>query len=600
MKNITKLDYIYISIIFFLFSTLTAICWGNWGDVFIDLTREIYLPTLVLDGKILYKDCLNMYGPFSYLFNAFLYFIFGIKVDVLAWAGVVNTLIILMCVYFITRSISSPKTSFFATLLPLCILVFKFTARNISNYYIPYSYAIVYALSFFLLALLFLIYYLKQKNHWYMYLSALFMGLSISAKLDYALFLIILIPFILTNNETLSKKLNALFLIILPSIFLFGILFLQGLDVNTFKNILKFGYNFLTAPSVIEFNKNIYGNNVSYENFYCILSIFCTAFLNFSKILAISIVLTLILKFIENKNLKWITFTSLFVATLFYIYEIFSLQILTYFSIYRDFQYASFLCLFILFSYILYLFVIKNENFKTITTNQWIFLLIILSTLISMNRCFFGNFLSNLGTYNLILYFAILCIVVFEILPKNFSKIGNEIQNTFAIFAIFVSFTYCSIYYDNIKNIPTEKINSEKVKLLNVRTDYAEVINELLDVIKQDTNKDDFIMTLPEGTILNYITDRKSNNFYYQINEHIIDIYGEKAIISSIDTIKPKYIFFVFTDSFLGITYGKRIQKYIDENYTCIKFEKRDKVFDYDKFNNLSNVVKLKIYKINN
>ena len=74
IKFLEKNKYL-ISIIFL---TIIAI-WITYAHnihPIIDCGREVYYPQEILNGKVLYKDLFNIYGPFAYLFNAFLYKIF--------------------------------------------------------------------------------------------------------------------------------------------------------------------------------------------------------------------------------------------------------------------------------------------------------------------------------------------------------------------------------------------------------------------------------------------------------------------------------------------------------------------------------------------
>ena len=51
---------------------------GHYSGLLIDFGREVYYPEQILNGKILYKDLFNIYGPLAYQFNAILYKLFGV------------------------------------------------------------------------------------------------------------------------------------------------------------------------------------------------------------------------------------------------------------------------------------------------------------------------------------------------------------------------------------------------------------------------------------------------------------------------------------------------------------------------------------------
>ena len=64
-KN-NKTDIIAISIIFLVFLICSYFLWGYFGSLLYDCGREAYLPQLILEGKILFKDIFGMYNPLSY------------------------------------------------------------------------------------------------------------------------------------------------------------------------------------------------------------------------------------------------------------------------------------------------------------------------------------------------------------------------------------------------------------------------------------------------------------------------------------------------------------------------------------------------------
>ena len=61
--------------------------WGAWGNLTVDSGHEMYVPTLVAEGKTLYRDTWFMFGPASAWFNGLLFGVFGVHLDVLYWAG---------------------------------------------------------------------------------------------------------------------------------------------------------------------------------------------------------------------------------------------------------------------------------------------------------------------------------------------------------------------------------------------------------------------------------------------------------------------------------------------------------------------------------
>lgn len=84
----------------------------------IDTGRELYIPFRMLNGEVLYRDIVNIYGALAYQVNALLYLIFGASFNVLRVAGIINSTLIIwlfmmICGEIFPRKEKSPneKTS---------------------------------------------------------------------------------------------------------------------------------------------------------------------------------------------------------------------------------------------------------------------------------------------------------------------------------------------------------------------------------------------------------------------------------------------------------------------------------------------------------
>ena len=80
-RNKNLLLLIFLSIICLFLSI------GHYANIYIDVGREMYYPLEIIRGKVLYKDIFCIYGPLSYLINAFFYKILGAKLDTLYFLG---------------------------------------------------------------------------------------------------------------------------------------------------------------------------------------------------------------------------------------------------------------------------------------------------------------------------------------------------------------------------------------------------------------------------------------------------------------------------------------------------------------------------------
>src|SRR5271170_4295445 len=66
--------------------------WAAWGNLTIDSGHEMYVPAMLSEGKMLYRDVWFMYPPAAPYFNSYLFRLFGLHLNVLYWAGSLSAL----------------------------------------------------------------------------------------------------------------------------------------------------------------------------------------------------------------------------------------------------------------------------------------------------------------------------------------------------------------------------------------------------------------------------------------------------------------------------------------------------------------------------
>lgn len=226
MKEFLRRNWIILGIELLV---ILAFCifYGKFGDSVVDSFREFYIPSRVVDGRILYKNIFTIYAPFAYLFNALLFVVFGVKLKVVQIAGLFTT----MGIFYLTYKIS---LKFLNKLYSTSILLFMFSglvlSSNVFNAFFPYSYGIIYGLLFVLCS----IYFALEKKYPIAYF---FCSLAICSKYEFILFIIPLI--FLSKKEAWNKNILAF---ITPFLITYLPLFFMGLgfkDIFTTISILS-------------------------------------------------------------------------------------------------------------------------------------------------------------------------------------------------------------------------------------------------------------------------------------------------------------------------------------------------------------------------
>lgn len=492
MQNFFKTDKGIVLILILLFFSVLPFFYLNQGTFLIDTGRELYISQQVANGEVLYKDVLNIYGPFAYQFTAILFKIFGESIATVYNAGVLNSLIIVITLFLLAREFLSKKISFLIAVLSIFSLVFT---TRLFNSNLPYSFGLSYALSSLLLSMLFLIKHTKTQNSKYAYLASFFAGLSIVNKYEFFLYPIILL-FAFAKSLNLKEKLLAFLSFLVMPITCFSMLFINGLTILDLKNAINTMITLGTSDNIKIFYSN-YGNIIDPTAFKAILkkSPFITVF-GFLPLVNIGLFLFKIKTIIKDKK------------TL-----IFSIAV-----------------------------ILASAKF-----------------LLFMNIRHMGAFVFPL------------CLILFFILIQNF-RVKEQIKYVVLAFLIFV-FMCHDINCVNKRNYVLETPKGNVKTLLEVGLP----LYSASDYILKNTKETDRIFIAPEGTFINFLTDRKSENLYHNLVPlYYNDTFGEEQVIKTFTENPMDYILVFPTDmseygSKYFCDYAIRFCEMIDNNYNLVE-----------------------------
>jgi len=117
--------------------------------VSIDCGRELYVSSQILHGKQLYRDVMYVYGPVAPYFNALLFWSFGVRLEVLYWAGSLSGLLSGLLLYATGKRLGLAIAGCGAG----AVVIVQGFGPFIFSYPLAYSFAAVYgfALSVFFL-----------------------------------------------------------------------------------------------------------------------------------------------------------------------------------------------------------------------------------------------------------------------------------------------------------------------------------------------------------------------------------------------------------------------------------------------------------------
>jgi hypothetical protein len=100
----------------------------------------MYVPSVLAEGKVLYRDVWFTFGPASPYFNSWLFRLFGVHLKVLYWAGSLSALASAILLYLCGMRLSSAMAGWTAG----AVLLFESFHPTLFSFPLPYSFAAVY------------------------------------------------------------------------------------------------------------------------------------------------------------------------------------------------------------------------------------------------------------------------------------------------------------------------------------------------------------------------------------------------------------------------------------------------------------------------
>lgn len=509
------------------------VTYAHHGNVLIDCGREVYYPTQILTGKVLYKDLFNIYGPFAYMFNALLFKFFGINLNVLYAAGIFCSFLIVSLTYLIAEKFLSKTLSFAIAVLTISVGILNV---NLFNFIFPYSYGILYGIVAFLMSFLMLLKYQeKPERNLYFYLSCFFAGLCIISKYEFLPYLAVIIyAMIKIKRLNFKQYYFSIFSLIFAPVFCFGVLFLQGLQFND----LITAVSILRKLSSTQTLKYFYTSQGVYFTKYTIAFLILT----FLKTVTPLLVFMYGVKNIKNKS------------AIIYIPISLILIILTTNQVTFAFLPTLIIILTIL-------------NYKKLIKNTPLIFLSISSIALSL-KVVWGLATLNYGVF----FLDFLLITIFAIILKIFEEKNiNLNQNALSIYMLIIAII---LGYMNLISLSHKQslIKTDKGSIYTYK--YASFATEdLIEYIKKNTKKTDTIVIFPEGQLINVLTDRKTDDYYNSLIPLYLETFGEKNIIEHFKQTKPEYVIFNnwntkdYYFNYICTDYAQTFCDYVARNY---------------------------------
>lgn len=576
LKIYWKKGWISFFISAFCFLYLLKFSWLKWGDLIVDIGREMYVPLQIISRqKLLYRDIYYLYGPFPPYFNALLFKIFGVHIRSLIISGIISACSVSLLLYKISRISLSIFYSTFTVVTFLFVFCFgQYVFLNNYNFILPYSYSATYCILFSLSALYF--FYLSfLKNLRFKSAYCLAAILTFLCRLEVGAMLVIsLTPAIailnIKSKESSKKIFSDVFIyIFLPVFFAFlvnALFFLKTGSLIKKTNLAEVFFSNLNTKAT--FTATLTGTKEAFLNMMVMLKVF----LYYIFYAFLFVTLGLIVNYIwrQSLRLKRMAFLALIGLIFIWISHIFFKRFLHYSLQFRPLPLICLLTIFFTF----------GQFKRRMPRHEQLFIITLsIFSLFMLSRMLLNVWAGHYGFYLVIPGLLVYYVFFFRLLPFFIESPQSRISFNLGFLFIFTLFIlshfqisrYC---YRNT----TLKVSSPRGTLYFFNNNYNLVCKEFIEFLMVNTDKNDTLAVVPEGVAINFLSQIENPLYYYSYlpielpMEHV-----EDEIIADMESKHLGYIALVqretseYGPAVFGWDYARKFGSYIAKNYILYK-----------------------------
>ena len=238
--------YCALLALIFLWAVKVYTTWARWGSLTIDSGHEMYVPWLLAQGKMLYRDVWFLYGPAAPYFNSYLFRGFGAKLDVLYWAGSLSALGSAIFLYLTGMRLSSWLVGWTAG----AVLLMESFQPSLFCFPLPYGFAAVYGCLIGCL-FLWLVTSGSRSNRWpWMFAAGMAAAMALLTKLEFGIACYGTLALLMVLRGILQRSWKVLIrdiASILPGVAICGIVIGWMVSINGVEFITQ--ENFMSWPT---------------------------------------------------------------------------------------------------------------------------------------------------------------------------------------------------------------------------------------------------------------------------------------------------------------------------------------------------------------
>ncbi len=536
------------------------------------------MPWQISEGRILYRDILHYYGPFAQVFNALIFKILGVHSRTLMWLGIVGSVGFSLLLYHALRVISDRLTASVGILV--FVLMFacsQYTMIGNYNYICPYSHEIVDGVFLSLMTFILAAFLVKRPAAETVLGMGLLLGCVVLTKVEVAVAALAGMGvggLLLCREGVRRQELLRVGLILIMGLLLPGILFwiYFSLKLGGAEALRVLEYPFLAPFSKTYFSNSFYIQMAGMDDLLgngMKLLRQCAGWSLFLAWTGGLGVLTQRIKSDHPRRMFSLMGIVLTAAALFMIYP----QV-AWNDVFRPLPVVVLLYTGFVLGDVLWQLDQRERRRAILKLVGAVFSGVLLLKILWNAHIYHYGFVLALPSVMVCLAF-----VLYEFPRRCELWIDPWVVRSclgLGILSLCMGYAAISLQLYVLKEFNVHSLTGSFVTYSSDVSWQGPCLQRAIDYLREHTLQDASVVVVPEGVIINFLSERRNPLKYFEFEPKLIEAIGEAVIVQAFQDKRPDYVVIVERDNtehgarYFGQDYAQDLYGWIMKNYTQV------------------------------